>query len=112
MVLAVSLILVPSLVLLMNGFRTSLRFNMVSKRLANLRVREGTSNPPSLLHMTIKTAAEGLESGQFTSVDLTRAYLRRIEEASDFNAVLQINPDAISVARKLDEERRATKIRG
>ncbi|KAK3682879.1 glutamyl-tRNA amidotransferase subunit A [Podospora appendiculata] len=60
---------------------------------------------PSLLHLTIEEAAEGLQSGRFTSVDLTKAYLARIDEASEFRAVLQINPDALIVAQQQDDER-------
>ena len=63
------------------------------------------SNLPTLLNITIKTAAEGLQSGRFTSVDLVKAYLARINEASDFNAVLQVNPDALAAAQQLDDER-------
>lgn len=60
---------------------------------------------PALLHLTIEEAAEGLQSGRFTTLDLTKAFLARIEEASDFNAVLQVKPDALPVARELDRER-------
>ncbi|KAK3332679.1 glutamyl-tRNA amidotransferase subunit A [Cercophora scortea] len=60
---------------------------------------------PSLLHLTIEEAAKGLQSGRFTSVALTKAYIARINEASEFKAVLQINPDALTVAQQLDEER-------
>jgi amidase len=55
--------------------------------------------------MTIEEAATYLQEGAFTSVDLTQAYLARIEEAKEFNAVIEINPDALEIARKLDEER-------
>ncbi|KAK1771977.1 amidase [Phialemonium atrogriseum] len=65
----------------------------------------GSSEVPSLLRLTIEEAAEGLQSGHFTSVDLAKAYLARINEVSDFNAVLQVNPDVLSAARQLDEER-------
>lgn len=60
---------------------------------------------PPLLHLTIQEAAEGLQSGRFTTLDLTKAFLARIDEASDFKAVLQVNPEALSVARELDQER-------
>ncbi|KAK4445842.1 amidase signature enzyme [Podospora aff. communis PSN243] len=58
------------------------------------------------------TLADGLHLGWLTTVDLTKAYLARIDEASDFNAVLQINPDALSAAQKLDEERKTGTSRG
>lgn len=53
----------------------------------------------SLLKLTIEKASEGLNSGLFTSVDL---YIARIEEASDFKAVLQVNPDALTITQDLD----------
>jgi amidase len=55
------------------------------------------------LTLTIDKAADGLEAGHFTPVDRTKAYLARIEESSEFNAVLQVNSDAVTVARELDE---------
>lgn len=67
---------------------------------------------PSLLNLTIEKASEGLESGLFTSADLVKAYLARIEEASEFNAVLQVNPDALNAARSLDDERTRSGSRG
>jgi amidase len=65
-----------------------------------------------LLNITIEKASEGLELGRFTSADLVKAYLARIEEASGFNAVLQVNPDALAVAKHLDDERVRSGSRG
>ena len=67
---------------------------------------------PSLTHLTIEDACRGLQSGQFTSVALTKAYLARITEAAEFRAVLQVNPDALDVTRQLDEERIRSGARG
>jgi amidase len=67
---------------------------------------------PNLLNISIEEVADGLQSGWLTTVDLTKAYLARIDEASDFNAVLQINPDALSAAQKLDDERKNGTSRG
>lgn len=67
---------------------------------------------PPLLGLTIEKAAEGLQSGRFTSLDLTRAYLARIEEASEFKAVLQVNLDAVATSLRLDEERARSGSRG
>lgn len=61
---------------------------------------------PSLLHLTLDQAVDGLRSGSITSVDLVNAYLARIAEVNgDLKAVLQINSDALAIARELDEER-------
>ncbi|KAF2259246.1 amidase signature enzyme [Lojkania enalia] len=75
-------------------------------------VKMNPSNLPSLLHLTIEEASDGLQSGLFTSAHLVKAYLGRIEESSEFNAVLQVNPDALSVAQQLDEERVRSGSRG
>jgi amidase len=58
----------------------------------------------------------GLESGQWSSADLVRLYLDRIE-AIDRNgptlrSVIETNPDAIEIAERLDEERRNGEVRG
>ncbi|KLU85184.1 hypothetical protein MAPG_04214 [Magnaporthiopsis poae ATCC 64411] len=54
-----------------------------------------------------------MEQGLFTSVDLTRAYIARIDEIDkDFRAVIEINPDALEMATALDKERAESKVRG
>lgn len=63
---------------------------------------------PSLLHIDIAQIAEALEARRISSVDLVEAYLARIDEAKEFCAVLETNPDALGVARELDEERLRT----
>jgi amidase len=68
---------------------------------------------PSLLNITLEQVAEGLEGGKFTSVDLVKAYIARIEESNEeFWSVLEINPDAIRVAELLDRERSRSGSRG
>jgi len=58
----------------------------------------------------------GLENGTFTSVDLVRAYLDRIQKLSiggpHLNAVRSINPSVYDDAAKLDAERKKGKVRG
>ena len=67
---------------------------------------------PSLLNIDIDTVSDGLALGHFTSVDLVKTYLARIEEATYFKAVLQINPNALTAAQDLDDERVRLKSRG
>ncbi|BFZ63301.1 hypothetical protein YB2330_004423 [Saitoella coloradoensis] len=68
---------------------------------------------PDLVDITIDEIATYLESGTFTSVDLTTAYLARINEVNPIlHAVIQINPDAIAIAAALDEERKMNGTRG
>lgn len=79
-----------------SGFR-----NITSKTMGG----PGTADLPTLREFTLEKASEGLQSGNFTSFDLVKAYLARIDEVSELNAVLQVNPDALEMARRLDEER-------
>ncbi|KAI9840103.1 MAG: hypothetical protein M1837_001907 [Sclerophora amabilis] len=71
------------------------------------------STIPDLIDITAENIAAGLESGQFTSVDLVEAYLARIDEVNpELNIVTEQNPDAIAIAQALDNERKEGKIRG
>ncbi|RMJ13899.1 hypothetical protein BHE90_004375 [Fusarium euwallaceae] len=68
---------------------------------------------PSLYDADIDTLVNGLESGQFTSVDLIKAYIARIHEVNDaLSAVTEVNPDALSIASTLDHERSNGAVRG
>ncbi|KAH8588652.1 amidase [Bisporella sp. PMI_857] len=61
---------------------------------------------PDLLYAGVEELIAGLEKGAFTSVDLTKAYILRIEEVNSvLHAVTEINPDALSIAASLDAER-------
>ncbi|KIJ33549.1 hypothetical protein M422DRAFT_183207 [Sphaerobolus stellatus SS14] len=71
---------------------------------------------PDLYEASIHELQFGLEKEHFTSVDLVKAYLARIEEVNlkgaTLRAVLEINPSAISDAAALDRERRLKGSRG
>ena len=62
------------------------------------------------------TAIEMMEDGELTSVQLTRAYIARIDALNKrgpgLNAVTQLNADALKDAAKLDAERAAGHVRG
>jgi len=57
-----------------------------------------------------------MASGKLTAVSLLDAYLDRIQrldkQGPAVNTVLELNPDAMEIAKKLDEERLAGKVRG
>ncbi|KAJ5310101.1 uncharacterized protein N7443_002562 [Penicillium atrosanguineum] len=56
---------------------------------------------------------ERLTNGSFNSVQLLECYLDRIYQTQPYlNAILQFNPDAFTIAQKLDEERARGKVRG
>ncbi len=57
-----------------------------------------------------------MQAFEFSSVDLCKAYLERIEALDKagpkLNSVIELNPDALSLAHSLDDERKAGKLRG
>ncbi|KAL4913297.1 amidase signature domain-containing protein [Aspergillus aurantiobrunneus] len=68
---------------------------------------------PSLLDATQSELQTGLRLGCFTSVDLVLAYIARIHEVnSRLNPVLEINPEALSIAEQLDLDRQHSKTVG
>ncbi|KXJ86610.1 amidase [Microdochium bolleyi] len=73
----------------------------------------GGTSLPSLYDIDIETVLNGLNNGDFTSVDLTKAYVARITEVNDqLRAVTEINPDALAIASHLDRERASGHVRG
>ncbi|KAI9848926.1 MAG: hypothetical protein M1838_000337 [Thelocarpon superellum] len=79
----------------------------------NRRSTFGPFSFPSLINVTVDELALGLDLGLFTSVDLVKTYLARIDEVNgQLNAVTEINPDAISIAENLDNERKRGITRG
>lgn len=66
--------------------------------------------------ITIAQLQEGYKSGKFSVEEITKAYLERIAKLDDsgpmLNAVIQINPDALDIAKQLDKELREGKVRG
>ncbi|KAH6629223.1 amidase signature domain-containing protein [Boeremia exigua] len=78
-------------------------------------VAQYTTDPvfPKLLDATADELISGLETGGFTSLDLVDAYVGRILEVNaTLHMVTEINPDAWTIAKELDEERSCGKIRG
>lgn len=62
---------------------------------------------PDLLEATLDELRDGLDAGRFSSVDLTKAYIARINEvSSQLHAVNEINPDALAIAAELDKSRK------
>jgi amidase len=65
---------------------------------------------------TIAELQGGMRSGQYTSRGLVEQYLGRIDALDQhgpmLRAVIETNPDALSIAGALDAERRSGKVRG
>jgi amidase len=75
--------------------------------------------PPSALadepfiEATIPELQAMMASGQLTSKDLVKGYLRRIASLNPLlNSVIETNPNAVSIAQHLDNERRRGHVRG
>jgi amidase len=72
--------------------------------------------PFELDEITISDLQDGMQSGKFTARSLVENYAARIAEIDKngpaINCVIELNPDAVSIADSLDEERKARGPRG
>ena len=69
--------------------------------------------PFDLDEITITELQSRLASGKLSAVKLTKKYLARISEIDGrVRSVLEVNPDALEIARALDRERKAKGPRG
>src|SRR6202161_2694076 len=72
--------------------------------------------PFELDEITISDLQDGMKSGKFTARSLVQKYTARIEEIDKrgpaVNAIIELNPDALSIADGLDRERKAKGARG
>jgi len=66
--------------------------------------------------ITISRLADGMNSGKYTARAIAEKYLARIEaidrHGPALNSVIEINPDALEIAEKLDAERKEKGARG
>jgi len=69
-----------------------------------------------LLEQDITQIQQGYKDGSFTIKSVVQAYLDRIVEIDKngphLNAIIEVNPDAIKIAERLDREMKAGKISG
>jgi amidase len=65
---------------------------------------------------TIAELQAKMEAGELTARQVAELYLRRIEAVDKggpfLNSIIELNPDALEIAEKLDAERKAGKVRG
>lgn len=76
-----------------------------------------TAAPPfELDELSIPQLQDLMSSGQHTSASLTALYLERIAQVDrggpTINSVIELNPEAVTIARALDTERKARGTRG
>ena len=85
---------------------------------ATPKLQDGNSEADnfSLNELTISQLQEKFASGEFTSEQATNLYLQRIETIDKngpaLRSVIEINPDAIAIAKAMDAERKQGRIRG
>ncbi|HEY1801229.1 MAG TPA: amidase [Terriglobales bacterium] len=72
--------------------------------------------PFELDEVTVAELQNGMVSGKFTAQELARKYLARIDEVDKHgpavNSLIELNPDALSIADVLDKERKEKGPRG
>ena len=78
--------------------------------------QNSSKNKINLEEITIADIQDGYKTGKFNVVEITQAYLDRISEIDQngpiLNSVIMTNPDALEIARQLDEELKEGKLRG
>jgi amidase len=83
---------------------------------ARLQAGGGDVKSFELDEVSLADLSAGLQSGKYTSRSLAEKYLARIAEIDTngpgLNAVIEINPDALSIADSLDEEWKSKGPRG
>ena len=66
--------------------------------------------------VTVADLQQGLIKGMYDAQSLTRKYLERIKQIDKrgpaINSVIELNPDAESIAAEMDRERKAGRVRG
>ncbi len=69
-----------------------------------------------LEEMTVAEMQEAMSSGRLTSARLVRMYIQRIKKIDsgpiDLRSVIEVNPDAVHIAKELDRERKRGNVRG
>ncbi len=78
---------------------------------------EATPAPAfELDELTVDELQRGMTSGKYTVQSLTRKYLDRIDDIDKrgpaINSVIEMNPEALTIASELDKDRKAGRTRG
>ena len=72
--------------------------------------------PFDLEEATLDTLQQKMRQGAYTARSIAETYLRRIDQMDKkgpiLNAVIELNPDALTIADQMDQERKNGKVRG
>src|SRR6266404_812125 len=75
-----------------------------------------SAQPFEFEEATIDELQQAMKSGKHTSHDITAAYLSRVQAIDKngpaINSIIELNPEALEIADRLDKERRSGKVRG
>jgi amidase len=75
-----------------------------------------TAGSFELDEITVSELQQGMTSGRYTARSITEKYLARIEAIDKhgpaINAVIEVNPEAVNIAKALDKERKEKRLRG
>ena len=84
--------------------------------LTGLNVLPAAAAPGDLNEMTVAQLQAAMAAGELQSIDLVNFYLTRIQtldqKGPTVNSIIEVNPDARSIATALDAERSAGNVRG
>jgi len=73
----------------------------------------GKAKTFELEEKTVLELRSAMRKGDLSAKDIVKKYLEHIEDADKpTNSIIEVNPDAIEIAERLDRERKAGKIRG
>src|SRR5256886_12233823 len=108
--------------LVRNSVAGSVGLASVSIKTAAKEATDNTSArsaPPPAFELDEATIADlqtGMASGKYSAHSLARKYLDRIDDIDKhgptINSIIELNPDALSIATELDKERKAKGARG
>ncbi|MDT5121260.1 MAG: amidase [Acidobacteriota bacterium] len=89
---------------------------LVSAENSSRAISASSSASFELEEVTIAELQAGMKQGKWTARSVAEKYLARIEKIDKqgpmVNSVIELNPDAISIAEALDKERKARGVRG
>jgi amidase len=91
---------------------------MPARRVAPAPLDATGEQPPPfpLEEITVAELQGAMGSGRLSAEQVTRLYLERIQAVDrsgpSVNSVIEVNPDALAIARAMDQERAAGKVRG
>jgi amidase len=78
--------------------------------------RTKTPSPFELDELGVTELQKRMASGQYSAESITRLYLERIDQLDSrgvtLRSIIEVNPDALQIARELDRERRERGTRG